>query len=146
MQEAARSLGLRLDVVKAGMEREVETAFATLAQQQAAALLIATDPFLGDSRFIALATRHKIPVACFERMQVAAGGLMSYGASLSDTWRQVGVYTGRILKGDKPADLPVLQPTKFELVINLKTAKALGLIVPDKLLARCGHGWVSGQP
>jgi putative ABC transport system substrate-binding protein len=135
MREAARSLGLPLNVMKASTERELEAAVATLAQQGASALLIATDPFLGGDQLIALAAHYEVPVGCFDRSQVAAGGLMSYGASIADTWRQVGIYAGRILKGEKPADLPIVQPTKFDLVINLKTAKALGLIVPDKLLA-----------
>jgi putative ABC transport system substrate-binding protein len=135
MQRAAHSLSLHLDVMKASTEREVDTAFATLAQQGASALLIATDPLLGDDKFVALAARYKVPVGYFNRTQVAAGGLISYGASLEDTWRQVGVYTGRVLKGERPGDLPVLQPTKFELAINLATAKALGLVIPDKLLA-----------
>ena len=136
MQDAARSLGLRLVVMKASTEREVDSAFATLAQQEAGALLIATDPFLGSDQIFALATRYKVPVGYFDRRQAAAGLLMSYGASLANSWRQAGVYTGRVPKGEKPADLPVLQPTKFELVINLNTAKELGLAVPDKLLAR----------
>jgi putative ABC transport system substrate-binding protein len=135
MRDAARSLGLKLVVLKASTEREVDAAFTTLAQQEAGALLVATDPFLGSDQIIGLTARYKVPVSYFDRRQAAAGILMSYGASLADSWRQAGVYAGSILKGAKPADLPVLQPTKFELVINLKTAKALGLTVPQSLLA-----------
>jgi putative ABC transport system substrate-binding protein len=134
MQDAAAALGLKLVVMKASTEHEVDAAFTTMAQQETAALLIATDPFLGSDQIIALAVRYKIPVGYFDRRQAVAGILMSYGASLADSWRQAGVYTGRILKGEKPADLPVQRPTKFELVINLKTAKALGLTVPNSLL------------
>ena len=134
MQNATRSLGLNLNVVNASTEREVDTAFAELVKQEAAALLVATDPFLGSERITALAVRYKIPAGYFDRRQAAAGVLMSYGASLADSWRQAGFYTGRVLKGEKPSNLPVLQPIKFELVINLKTARALGLTVPQTLL------------
>lgn len=134
VQDAAKSLGLNLDVVKAGTESELLAVFETLSQKPSA-LLIATDPFLDGSLLPTLATRYRIPVGHFDRNRVAAGALMSYGASLVDSFRQVGIYTGRILKGAKPADLPIMQPTKFELVINLKTAKALGLAVPQTLLA-----------
>ena len=135
MQEAAHSLRLELDVMKASTERELDAAFASLAQREASALLMATDPFL-DDKFITFAVRYKVPVGCFDRTQVVAGGLMSYGANLADTFRQVGIYAGRILKGEKPGELPVMQPTKFEFVINLKTAKSLGLIIPESLLVR----------
>ena len=135
MQNAGRSLGLKLNIVNASTEREVDAAFTAILQQQVPALLIATDPFLGSPQITALAVRYKIPVGYYDRRQAAAGVLMSYGASLADSWRQAGVYTGRVLKGEKPSDLPVLQPTKFELVINLKTAKALGVAVPQTLLA-----------
>ncbi len=134
MQNAARSLGLKLNIVNASTEREVDAAFTAIGQQEAPALLVATDPFLGSEQITALAVRYKIPVGYYVRRQAAAGVLMSYGASLADSWRQAGVYTGRVLKGEKPSDMPVLQPTKFELVINLKTAKALGLTVPQTLL------------
>jgi putative tryptophan/tyrosine transport system substrate-binding protein len=134
MQDAGRALGLKLVVLKASTEREVDAAFTALTEQEAGALLIATDPFFGSAQITGLAAHYKIPVSYYDRRQAVAGVLMSYGASLADSWRQAGVYTGRILKGAKPADLPVLQPTKFELVINLKTAKALGLTVPDRLL------------
>jgi putative ABC transport system substrate-binding protein len=135
IQEAASLLGLRLDVMKASTERELETTFATVSQRGISAILIATDPFLGSDPLIALAAHYQVPVGYFDRTQVAAGGLMSYGASIADTFHQVGLYAGRILKGEKPGDLPVVQPTKFEFVINLKTAKALGLTIPPTLLA-----------
>src|SRR5262249_22027303 len=136
IREPTRSLGLQVHVLEASSERQIEIAFETLAQQRLGALLLANDTFLHGRRelFIALATRHVIPVLYAGREAVAAGGLMSYDASAMDSFRQVGTYAGRILKGERPADLPVLQPTKFELAINLKTAKALGLTVSDKLL------------
>ena len=136
LQEPARTLGLQLHPLPASSEGELQAAFAALPQSGADALFVANDQlFIGLQRQIgALATRHAIPTILPEREYAAAGGLMSYGASLSDSFRQVGVYAGRILKGAKPADLPVLQPVKFELVINLKTAKALGLEIPPKLL------------
>lgn len=137
LQEPMRRLGLQLHVVKASTEPGLEAAFAAIAQTRAGALMVATDPlFIGwREQIVALAKRHAIPTMFAEREPVVAGGLMSYAASLADSFRQVGVYVGRILKGAKPADLPVLQPVKFELVLNLKTAKALGLEVPAKLLA-----------
>ena len=113
----------------------MEVAFATLAQRRPVAIIIATDPFLGNERNNALAARYKLPIVYFDRSQVAAGGVMSYGASLKDSFRQAGVYVGRILKGDKPGNLPVMQPTKFELVINLKAATTLGLRVSQDLLS-----------
>jgi putative ABC transport system substrate-binding protein len=136
IREPARSLGLQVHVLEASSERQIESAFETLMQKPVGALLLANDTFLSGRRelLIALAARHAIPVMYPSRDSVTAGGLMSYDASAEDSFRQAGTYVGRILKGEKPADLPVLQPTKFELAINLKTAKALGLTVPDKLL------------
>ena len=135
-QVAARALGAQILVVGAGSERDFDMAFATLAQQGAGALLIAGSALFTGQRdqLVALAARFALPTIYPLREFVAAGGLMSYGASLTDAYRQVGVYAGRILRGEKPADLPVTLPTKFEFVINLKTVKALGLTVPDKLL------------
>jgi putative tryptophan/tyrosine transport system substrate-binding protein len=136
-QEAARTLGLTIAPVAAANDAELDAAFPAMARERYGALLIGADPFLYSQRdkLAALAIRHAIPAMHGRREFAAAGGLLSYGTSLADTYRQIGTYAGRILKGEKPADLPVLQPTKFELVINLKTAKALGLNVPDKLLA-----------
>jgi ABC-type uncharacterized transport system substrate-binding protein len=136
IREPTRSLGLQVHVLEASSERQIEIAFETLMQKPVGALLLANDTFLSGRRelFIALAARHAVPVMYPSRESVTAGGLMSYDASAEDSFRQVGTYVGRILKGEKPADLPVLQPTKFELAINLKTAKALGLTVSDKLL------------
>ena len=135
-QTAAHALGQQILTVKAGSERDFDAAFATLAQQRADALLIAGNAlFTGQrDRLVALAARYALPTICPLREFVAAGCMMSYSGSLTDAYRQVGVYAGRILKGEKPADLPVTLPTQFELVINLKTVKALGLTVPDKLL------------
>ena len=132
-----RRLGLQLHVVKAATESELVSAFAAIAQSGAGALIAATSPqSIGwRDQIVALAIRHAIPAIFAEREPVVAGGLMSYAASLSDSFRQVGAYVGRILKGEKPADLPVLQPVKFDLVINLKTAKALGITVPMTLQA-----------
>jgi len=137
IEEAARALGLRLHVLKVTTEGELDSAFASLVQLGVGALLVAQEPsyFRWREQIIALAARHAIPATYGQREYAAAGGLMSYDASVADSFRQVGVYVGRILKGEKPADLPVMQPTKFELVLNLKTAKALGLTIPDKLLA-----------
>src|SRR5262245_9350781 len=135
VREAARILGLQLLVVNASDEREVNAAFAVLGEQQVGALLIMADPFLDSRRdqIVLLAARYAIPAMSVWRDYPTAGGLMSYGASLTESYRQIGIYVGRILKGDNPADLPVVQPTKFELVINLKTAKALKLPVPQTL-------------
>ena len=131
-QAAARALGLSLQIVEASSEGDLAPAFASLAANRASALYIDGDSLFTGLRapLAALATQHAMPTVFNERECVAAGGLMSYGASTIDAYRQAGIYVGRILKGEKPADLPIVQPTKFELVINLKTAKALGVKVP----------------
>jgi putative ABC transport system substrate-binding protein len=138
MQAAARALGLKLNVLKASSEHDLEAAVASIGQLGAGALVVASDPFFfgRHDRVVTVVAHHAVPAIYQFREFAAAGGLMSYGTNLADGYRQVGVYTGRILKGEKPGDLPVVQPTKFELFINLKTAKTLGLDVPDKLLAR----------
>jgi putative tryptophan/tyrosine transport system substrate-binding protein len=137
VEAAAHSTGQQFIVLKASDEGEFEAAFATMAQQKAEALLVESEPFFFSqrNRLAALATQHRIPAIYAYREYAVAGGLMSYGANLADNYRQVGVYTGRILKGAKPSDLPVIQSAKFEFVINLKTAKALGLTIPPSLLA-----------
>ncbi len=135
--EAARALGLQIHVLNASTASEIDAAFATIVRDRADALFVAGDTFFGSQRgqFATLAARHGIPMAHSSREAVEAGALISYATDGADTFRQVGVYTGQILKGAKPADLPVMQSTKLELVINVKTAKALGLTVPDRLLA-----------
>jgi putative tryptophan/tyrosine transport system substrate-binding protein len=137
MQSAARVLGVRLLVLSAATDREVAEAFAILVEQRAGALVMSSNAFSPGEvdQIISLAGRYAVPTLFYVRGPVAGGALASYGSSTGDANRQMGVYTGRILKGEKPADLPVMQPTKFEFVINLKTAKSLGLTIPETLLA-----------
>jgi putative ABC transport system substrate-binding protein len=137
VQSAAPALGLKLHILNAGSQREIDIAFASLAQLRPGALLVAASALFNSRRdqIVELAARQAIPAIYEHREFAMAGGLVSYGINLSEVYRQVGVYAGRILDGAKPAELPVIQPTNFELVINTNTAKALGLAVPDRLLA-----------
>jgi len=134
VQAAALATGVKVQILKAGTDREIDAAFVSLVQARIGALLVGNDAFF-NSRIEQLVALHAIPTMYTFREFVVAGGLISYGSSLIETYRQVGLYTGRILKGEKPADLPVQQATKLELIINRKTAKALGLEIPDRLLA-----------
>jgi putative tryptophan/tyrosine transport system substrate-binding protein len=133
---AARTIGLQIQVLNASTSREINAAFANFVRERPDALYVGTGPFFVSRRvqLTHLATRHAVPAIYSGRQYTEAGGLMSYGTSLTDAYRQMGVYTGHILKGAKPADLPVIQSTKFELIINAETARMLGLTVPDKLL------------
>jgi len=137
VQAAARTIGLEIDLLPASTSREIDAALATFVRKRPDALFVGGDPFLLGQRnqIASLAARNAVPAIYAQREFVAAGGLISYGANLADGYRQVGIYAARILKGEKPANLPVVQPTKFEMAINVKTAKALGLQIPDKLLA-----------
>jgi putative tryptophan/tyrosine transport system substrate-binding protein len=138
VEVAARAIGLQIQVLNASTIREINAAFATFARERPDALFIGLDPFFNSRRIqlVNLASRYAVPASYPLRDFAEVGGLMSYGANIADAWRQVGSYAGRILKGAKPADLPVVQSSKFELVINSQTATMLGLMVPDKLLAR----------
>jgi putative tryptophan/tyrosine transport system substrate-binding protein len=138
VQEAARAKGVQLRILKASSASEIDAAFATLVELHASALVVGADPFFYSRRdqLLALAGHHAVPAIYYLREFVAAGGLISYGASFISVFRQLGVYAGKILKGARPTDLPVQQPTTFELVVNLKTAEALGLTVPPSILAR----------
>jgi putative ABC transport system substrate-binding protein len=138
MQAAARTLGLELHILQASTERDIDAAFATLTRLRAGALVISPEAFFNSrsEQLAALTVRHAVPAIYTYREFAAAGGLMSYGGSITDSYRQAGIYVGRILKGEKPADLPVQQSAKVELIINMKTAKALGLTVPFALLGR----------
>jgi putative ABC transport system substrate-binding protein len=137
VQTAARSLGLKINVLNASTESQMDAAFANMVEQRAGALLVGANIFVlvQRDRLVRLAARHSIPTIHWSREFVDSGGLMSYGANIISGYQHAGIFTGRILKGEKPVDLPVMRPTKFDLIINLKTAKALGLTVPDKLLA-----------
>jgi putative tryptophan/tyrosine transport system substrate-binding protein len=140
-EEAAGAIGRHIDVFKAETSREIETAFAALVQNRADALVVGAEPFFIDRRvqIVTLATRYLLPTVYFLREFVEIGGVMSYGASDFARYREVGIYTGRILKGEKPAEMPVVQPTQFELVINLSTARAIGITVPPSLLAQANE-------
>jgi putative ABC transport system substrate-binding protein len=138
VRDAAREKGLQLDILKAATDSEIDGAFATLVQSHADTLVVGADAVFANrpAQLVALAAHYGVPAIYFAREFVAAGGLISYGVSFTGIWRQVGIYAGKILKGTKPADLPVQQPTTFELVVNLNTAKALGLTIPPSILAR----------
>jgi putative ABC transport system substrate-binding protein len=136
---AAQALGLTLRVFDASSESEIDDAFAEMSRLKVSALMVGIDPLFGfgrQPRWVELASRYRIPTIYGGRQDPVAGGLVSYGPNLSDTWRQAGIYVRRILKGERPSDLPIVQPTKFELVINLKTAKQLGIDIPAAVLAR----------
>jgi ABC-type uncharacterized transport system substrate-binding protein len=137
VEAAARPIGLQIQIVRASTSREIDVAFAALVRDRVDALFVPPDPLFISRRIqiVQLAARHAVPTTYPVRDFAEAGGLMSYGTNTADAWRQTGVYTGRVLKGAKPAELPVLQPTKFELIINAQTARMLGLNVSDKLLA-----------
>jgi putative ABC transport system substrate-binding protein len=137
VEAAARAMGLQIQVLNASTAREIDAAFETFGRERSGALFVAPDPFFANRRvqLVQLATIHKIPTTYPQRQWPEVGGLMSYGSNIADTYRQLGVYAGRILKGAKPADLPVVQSTKVELVINAQTARMLGLTVPPTLLA-----------
>jgi putative ABC transport system substrate-binding protein len=137
VQDAARAIGQQIQILHAGNESDIDTAFATALQLRAGGMVVGSDPFFNSQRdkIIALAARYAIPAIYEQREHTLAGGLMSYGTNISDGYRQVGVYAGRILKGEKPGDLPVVQSTRFAFIINLKTAKALGIEVPPNLSA-----------
>ena len=138
VHEAARSANLSVHVLSASTDRALDSAFESVSRQRIRALIVAADPFFDTRRdkLVALAARSRVPTMYHFREFAEAGGLMSYGIDFSDVYRQVGVYVGRVLKGTKPSELPVLRPTKFELVINVKTAKALGLTIPPSLVLR----------
>jgi putative ABC transport system substrate-binding protein len=138
VQEVARARGVGLPILKASTESEIDAAFATLVDLHAGALLVGADGFFNSRRdqLVALASHHAVPAMYFDRVFAVSGGLISYGVSLLAVNRQIGIYAGKVLNGARPADLPVEQPTTFEVVINLKTAKALGLTIPPSILAR----------
>jgi ABC-type uncharacterized transport system substrate-binding protein len=138
LQEAAAAINRQMSISNASTEGEIDTAFASIVQQGAGAVLVTQDPFFGGQRqrLVALAERYKLPAIYCEREYAEIGGLISYGTNFADAFRQAGIYAGKILKGVNPADLPVMQPTKFELLINLKTAKVLGLDIPPNMVAR----------
>jgi putative ABC transport system substrate-binding protein len=137
VEPAARARGLQIEVLNASTNSEINAAFATIGRERPDALFVGNDPFFGSRRaqLVNLASRHAVPATYPHRLYVEIGGLMSYGASLTDSWRQVGIYTGHFLKGAKPADVPVVQASKFELVINAETTRMLGLTMPATLLA-----------